>query len=786
MLERAHPGEERMSGDRFARGAFLMGCSSIAILAGATASRAERADSRSPAADAASAAGTQVSEIIVTAEKRSERISNVGMAISAFTADTLKQQGVSSVADLASVVPGLTYAHSNTALPVYTLRGVGFYETSLAAYPAVTVYVDQAPLPFPLLTSHTVLALEQVEVLKGPQGILFGQNSTGGAINFIAAKPTDTLRMGVDATYGRFNRAKLEGFISGPLTDTLKARLSMSVERGDDWQQSYTRQDTLGKVRTYVGRLIVDWQPTDRLSFEANINGWVDKSDPQAAQFYKLDLQLPSFASAALRNYPVAPADPRAADWGPRRPMGDQDMVQASLRGELRLTPDATLTSLTSYVVGHRDDLLDPDGMALDGYGLLATGTIRSFFQELRVTNSGADRLRYTVGGNFERSTVFDNGTLSYVDSTIADAYHFAHNGLLSDQKITSEAAFANVDFDVTRKLTFKAGARYTKTDRHDSGCTYDPGDGQIAAFFTYLSSLVRGSPTPAIKPLGCTNLNASYLPVLFVDDLNESNLSWRVGADYKPADRVLLYVNVAKGYKAGSFPNAAASTTAQFAPVVQESVLDYEAGFKVAAFDRRVSLDGAAFYYDYTNKQLRSKLIDPVFGVLDALVNIPKSSVKGAELSVNVNPGSGLQGDVAVTYLDATVDKFVGINGAGVSADFSHTAMPFAPKLSLSAAASYEWLVSPDWMASVGGDVSHNSSTFSVVGQDPDSRISSFTLLDLRAGLRAVSNRWRVELWAKNVTNAYYWTNAIVVYDQRVRYAGMPRTFGVTLSYRY
>ena len=277
-----------------------------------------------------------VSEIIVTAQKRTERLSDVGLTISAFTAETLRDAGVTSAADLQKLVPGLTYAHSNTSLPVYTLRGVGFYETSLAAYPAVSVYVDQTPLPFPLLTSHTGLDLERVEVLKGPQGILFGQNSTGGAIDFVAAKPTSEPHAGLDLSYGEFNRVSAQGFVSGPLADTVKARLAVEYDRGDDWQQSYTRDDSLGKIDTFVGRLLLDWTPTDRLKFELNVNGWIDKSDPQAAQYFKIDPQVPATLSPAMRNYPVAPADDRAADWGPGadRPRGDQNLVQTALRGE--------------------------------------------------------------------------------------------------------------------------------------------------------------------------------------------------------------------------------------------------------------------------------------------------------------------------------------------------------------------------------------------------------------------------------------------------------------------
>ncbi|MEO5641393.1 MAG: TonB-dependent receptor [Sphingomicrobium sp.] len=762
-----------------------LGSSAAVIAAISAPAQAQSAAQASPPQAAAPAEDNAPNEIIVTAQKRSERLSDVGLTISAFTGDTLRQAAVLSAADLPRLVPGLTYARSNTGLPVYTLRGVGFYETSLAAYPAVTVYVDQAPLAFPLLTSHTGLDLERVEVLKGPQGILFGQNSTGGAIDFVAAKPTSTPHYGFDLSYGRFNRAKAEAFVSGPLSSTLRARIAGSIERGSDWQYSYTRNDTLGKIRTYNGRILLDWAPSDAVRFEVNVNGWVDHSDPQAAQFFKLGPQLPP--TAALLAYPTAPANPRAADWGTGadRPRGDQRLFQTALRAEFDIG-GATITSLTSRVHAKRNDQLDPDGMRLQGYTLLARGEINDFFQELRIANEARNRLRYTVGANYEKSHVLDDGFLTFADSTIPPVYGFATNGLISDQHISSKAVFGNLDFDVTPKLTLKVGARYTKTKRSDRGCTYDPGDGQIAAVFTYFSSLVRGTPTPPIGPGGCTSLGPTYLPEQFVGQLNEHNLSWRTGLDYHLAPHALLYVNIAKGYKAGSFPNVAASSNAQFLPVVQESVLDYEAGFKVELAHRVLSLNGAVFYYDYANKQLRSKYVDPVFRVLDKLDNIPKSSVRGAELEAVLTPSRGFRTSAAVTYLDGKIDKFVGVNGAGVSSNFAGTQMPFAPRWSVTGSTDYEWGVTSGLKASFGGSLTHNSATYSVVGNDPDSRIKAYTLVDLRAGLAASSDRWRAQVFVKNLANTYYWTNAIVVYDQKVRYAGQPRTYGVSLSYRY
>ena len=173
------------------------------------------------ASPSASAQTTDVAEVVVTAQKRSERVQDVPVSITAASGQQLRKMGVTSAADLERVVPGFTYALSQYGNPIFTIRGVGFYEEAVSAQPDVTVYVDQIPLPYSHMTEGAPLDVDRVEVLKGPQGTLFGQNATGGVINYIAAKPTNDFHYGVDGTYGSFNEADLGGYVSGPLSATL-------------------------------------------------------------------------------------------------------------------------------------------------------------------------------------------------------------------------------------------------------------------------------------------------------------------------------------------------------------------------------------------------------------------------------------------------------------------------------------------------------------------------------------------------------------------------------------
>ena len=361
------------------------------------------------------------------------------------------------------------------------MRGVGFNESSLGVYPAVSVYADQVPLPFPVTASHAAYDLERIEVLKGPQGTLFGQNSTGGAINYIVAKPTGSFEAGGDIVYGRFNTIEGNAYVSGLLSDTLGARLAVTGLNSDDWQRSNSRpNDTNGKQSYVAGRLILDFKPTDGLRMSLNLNAWRDKSDPQAQQRVAVRPQVPAIATASvLANLAAAkfsPLDPRAADWstGVGEPRGDRKFYQGALRIDADVASSVTLTSLTSYNDDRQTQTTDGDGLPLVLFDLIKNdGYIKSFNHELRVGNSGKGAFRWVIGANYEKSHTFENQDLTYSDSTNNAPAQFNVNrsGNTNDQRIENYAAFANGEYSITSQLTFKAGGRYTKSRNNAAIC---------------------------------------------------------------------------------------------------------------------------------------------------------------------------------------------------------------------------------------------------------------------------------------------------------------------------
>lgn len=734
-------------------------------------------------------APADTTEIIVTAQKRRESLSRVGMTITALGADLLRERQIQSVADIAQAVPGLTYTNSANNTPVYTLRGVGFYDTSLGSYPTTSVYVDQVPLPFPVLTSLTAFDLERIEVLKGPQGTLFGQNSTGGAINYIAAKPTQKLSAGAEASYGRFNDFIGSAYVSGPLSSSLRARIAVRDETSGPWQRSYTRNDQNGRTKQLAGRLILDWTPTDRLSFEANINGWQDKSDPEAVQYIAFNQQAVSNTLPVL-NYPRSPMNARAADWSTDNGMFlNRKMGQASLRGDIKLSDDLTLTSITSYIGFKEHGALDQDGINLQDIDLRRFyGRIKSFSQEIRIANGASNRLRYILGANYSKDKVYYIENLLYGNSSAFFTYGIDTSENYSDQKMRNLAGFASGEFDVTNKITLKGGLRYTDSRRSATICNRDGGDGRTAALFTFFSRLLSGDPSrPALSQTDCFVLDANFHNgPEFKGNLNQHNLSWRAGVDFKPTGNLLFYANISKGYKAGTFGNINASSTAQFVPAVQESILNYEAGFKARLLDRRLSLTGAAFYMDYHDKQLRSKVIDATFGILDAIINIPKSHLQGGELEVQARPSKWLSFGGALTYVDSKIDQYSGVNAGGVRADFRGTSVPFTPKWQASTNARVDLPVSEGINAFAGAQLTYRSKTNAIVGETPLYNITGYTLLDLQLGIESPDGHWKAMVWGKNVTDKYYWTNVVAGQDTVVRYAARPATYGVTVGLNF
>ncbi len=827
---------------------FFIGFSAFAIAT--VLSNAAKAADAPPATPATAApAQPEIQEIIVTANKREENINKVGLSMTALSASDLKERKIVSLSDLAASVPGLSYAASTANTPIFTLRGVGFNESSLGVYPAVSVYVDQAPLPFPVMASHAAFDLERVEVLKGPQGTLFGENATGGAINYIAAKPTKTLQAGGDISYGRFNELDANAYISGPITDTLAFRVAGTASHMDDWQYSISRpSDTNGHVSYGAGRLLLDWKPAPGARFELSINGYKDTSQPEAQQLILLNPQSPGASPALISRLlasPFAPDNARAANWVDEeadpatggttdfRQFSDRVFWQTALRGDIDITPDITLTSMTSYDHFNQHQRTGGDGNDIVTFDLQRSdGTLRTFNQELRLASSGHGPLKWIVGGNYEKTATDENQLLRIIDNTADNAGNLFINASAVDnhQSITNWALFGNAEYKVADQVTLIGGIRYTSSHNTARICGSTIPGGNDDLLFNFLGGL-SGQPFTPITPSGCYTLNSINVPIPkdvtiqsaygpgpfgvpgepFDAKLNETNVSWKAGVNYQVTPRALVYGLISKGYKSGSFPSLAAATFTPLLPVTQESVLAYEAGAKLQSDDHRLGLNVAGFYYDYRNKQVRGKLLDPIFGDLEAEVNVPKSRIWGFEADATIREIPEITITGGITYLNSKVIDYTGIDSVGTpNQNFAGDPLPFTPKWSGTVDASWKHELGGGAALFAGTTVAartksdavfnaQNITTSRIEANNPlflagngyaaaapgvtqPFVIAGYATVDARAGYDS-GQGWRVMIWAKNLLNKYYWSNVISSTDSAARLAGLPATYGVTFA---
>lgn len=737
-------------------------------------------------------------DIVVTAQKREQRLSDVPMSITAATGDQLVARGIKEVGDLVKITPGLTVATTYASTPVYTIRGIGFYENSMTVSPTVSVYTDQVPLPYSIMTEGASLDVQRVEILKGPQGTLFGQNSTGGAINFIPNKPTNSFSAGATLGFGSYAAASGDFFVSGPVTDRLSVRVAGQIEGRDGYQVSQTRPgDRLGKRDFLAGRVLVDWKPTDTLTLELNVNGWSDHSETLAQQFIAY---APTVAGGypdsvpVLTSYRPVGENNRIADWDANQNLQRRDSFhQFALRGDWRLG-DVTITSLTSYAELERNAPTDGDGTAYPNVFMRQIGFIHSFSQELRAAGGlFSGKLKWIIGGNYARDKSQED-VIAHNDGSNSGIgpFRFFDFDQSNLQNVRTAAAFGNLEYAITDTLTAQGGVRYTDSRNAHSGCSADI-DGRLATAFNFLYNVSFGFNPPAnIQQGQCaafanTPTGGVSVPLPVHNHLNENNVSWRGGLSWKPVAGTLLYANVTRGYKSGAFSALPVVNVQQDIPVTQESVLAYEAGIKQSLFDRTVDINLAGFYYDYANKQLRGYLLVPPFGNLPGLVTIPKSFVDGAEASISWRPSRALTVNVGGTYVHSKVSgDYTTQDPDGGAININGEAFPFTPEWQVSGDIQYQAPLTQHVSAFIGISPRYQSSSRAAFGTNSTYRIAPYTILDLRAGITAPDGHWRFEVYGSNVTNTFYVQNVVHVLDVINRFTGLPVMYGGRLSYRF
>jgi outer membrane receptor protein involved in Fe transport len=774
----------------------------VLLLASARMAQAQQTSADTAhAATNPSASSSEIPEIIVTAEKREQSINDVGLTVAAVSAQQLESAGITDISELPRVVSGFSASRSNDGVPVFTIRGIGFNAVQISAAPTVSAYVDEAPLPYLAMTGGTMLDLARVEVLKGPQGTLFGNNSTGGSINFIAAKPTPDFSAGFHSTYDRFGQVFVEGFVSVPITDRFGIRVSANTTQNGAWQRTYTPGPRLdnGDADRSAQRIIADWRPTDKLTISMNLNAYYDKSDPQ---FSQLGLAQPSGGPGSgvvvppygsIDTYPLPPHDNRYVDFAsnPSPAYGRDDQFhQGVLHVDYDISSSLRLTSITNYA--HLDTTVrfPIDGTRINIIEGGHDGKVKTYGEELRLAGDFPDqRLHTIVGVNYSKDEIHESEDYAFNHfSVVPPGFNF---NPVADFTGETRAAFANADWDMAPHLTLTAGARYTEVRHTYDGCFADNGDGSARIFQgDFIANPLRiafgEAPTTAYATAKCLTVGPApqFLPFEFLARAKEDNVSWRIGLNYKPLQDLLVYGLVSRGYKAGAYPFLFALVSDQYSRVKQEEVTDYETGLKFTP-NRMVSLNGAVFYYDYANKQIygtQPLLIGPG----QVLLNIPKSKAYGGELEATVTPIDKLRLHAAATYIHTEItDPGALTQDAFGPVDYTGKPFAYSPHLTAVFDSEYRIPVADGLNTVLGVDGTYNSAAYGDSSTRAPYTLKAYTVLNAHIGLES-HNGWSVTAWVHNLANTYYWTTVNFAGDAFEKTTGVPLNYGIAVSYRH
>lgn len=623
--------------------------------------------------------GGGVEEIVVTAQKRAQRLSDVPVTVSASSGIQLQQAGVTNVNQIGRIAPSFTVAASVYGYQVFSIRGINFNSQQLSAAPAVSAYLDEAVLPYTAMTGGLLLDVERVEVLKGPQGTLYGQNATAGSINVIAAKPTQVLSAGARVEVNNYGQTMVEGFVSGPVTDTLRMRLAATTTQGGEWQRGYYISPVKnGDQDKVAARLLVDWTPTDRFHLQLNVNGNYDHGEVIQPQLALVAPAIPGLEQPGLIGYPPATRNRDAEITPGFDTHAHNRLIQEVLRMDYEINDNMQLTSITNYADFRLRTPLDYDAMALDNQFAVTFGKVSTINQEVRLSGKALnEKANYVFGINYSSDKIRDGqtSTLDHYTGTPPFSQYTVDYNLKNESK----AIFGNVDYEILPKLTLTAGARYTMMKESISGCVYgnDAFNGLLGFISGAFRSIAGLGPVPAgyFGPNTCATINDDIpnvpnpngpglvpdnLPVFANRSQKEHNFSWRGAASYKLTPDSMVYVSVSRGYKSGVFPAQPNLVNSELAPVRQESVTSYEVGTKLAMFDRTMRLNVSGFHYEYKDKQFYTYFPLIIGGVSSFIVNIPKSSVNGFDADLSITPTNNLTLRGAVTYIQTKVEQLL------------------------------------------------------------------------------------------------------------------------------
>lgn len=683
-------------------------------------------------------AQTGVTDIVVTAQKRSQLMKDIPISINAFSGERLKESGVKNFEDVQFLAAGLQLGHDRTGEVRVAIRGIS---SNVGLESAVAVHQDGVYLSQRFDQARAYFDIARIEVLRGPQGTLYGRNATGGAVNIITNEPTAEMKGSAQLTLGNYGLVEGEGFVSGPLIgDSVKARLAFKASDLSGYGRNLYNGERSNGENSKAVRAKIAIEASPALSIHLSGDYSVTNS---------------SYDDEIRRLFPATPLSTETGGFVPPRYFDsntnypDFQHVKAwglSAKADLDLG-FASLTSITAYRNLHRSAGIDIDGSPQ------ARASFRSFIidnkqflQEFNLTSQSDGNLDWIVGAYYFHNNY---STSRFVDLTLVGSSIAA---TVPEYINNSYATFGEVSYKFADFIKLTAGARYSIERQHFVE-TRQVGAGAVGQIKNY-------DNWESFTPKVAVNIDLSR--------------------------RISLYGTISKGFKSGGF-NVGTFVAQSFAP---EKVTNYEVGLKGSAFDGMLGGSIAAFYMDYSDLQVPTYII--VSGVpAQRIVNAAKATIKGIEADFAFEPVDAFSIDGNLSYLDAKYDRFLAAdNITSTNRDVSGNKMFGVPPFSANIGANFSMPVGGDWSAKLRGEWSYQGKTYFTPFENLRGLSQgSYSLFNARLELNNPDKGWRLAAYVRNITDKRVagFMNEIVdtpfTGSFRATTYKPPRTFGVIVG---
>lgn len=713
--------------------------------------------------NAASDDSLVLQEIVVTARKKAESLQDVPIAVTAIDGEALRAAALTDMSDLASRTPSFTFQQQNALEQELFIRGIGTVRlNSATADPSVGVFLDEVYIGRRGTATPPIYDLERVEVLRGPQGTLFGKNVVGGAISFITARPKETTEHFASVSVGNYGAIASQAYVTGALSDTVKARLSLYQNRHDGYAENIVNGQELEDLDSYAGRLSVQFDPNEDLSILVVADYSHDDGGGSARHAVDDPTKAtPGFITAKLKSQ-----DPRTTE----TPY-DQYMRRNSSGLTVRADYDLdgpVLTYLGSVRRGDAANRWSQPGAAsppsITDSVLTQKEDYVGLTQELRLASEQSGDFRWLGGLYFLRERT-NRSSRNTANSFLPGGAGSTRDSLDGDNIFTATgkapnyAAFGEVEYDLASNLTVSAGLRYTIDHK----------------------SFDSEARILSLGPSGMTNtLSPAPLLAPYHIDVEQTwrRLTPRVLVEWTPERGTMVYGSVTRGFKGGGWQGAAADGPTASIAYNPETAMNYEAGIKTALFNDRARFNLAAFYTDF--KDLQVEQLDDVALTL-VVANAASAKIKGVEAEMQVQATRELSFAASGSFLHARYGKYL---DAARKLDFTGNKMQRTPDYQFSVSANYSVDVGSNMKLGANVAYTYQDEMFWV--PDNTNREPGYGQLDARVSLGQIDGSWQLTVYGKNLTDKLYRTSIIPFAGDEVSLFGAPRTYGARLSTRF